>query len=67
MRPPAKSGTVIVGMIRTPGTEKTLGEELLAMTANNIPMGRLGDMRDISAGVLYLASPMGLPQASHTP
>jgi NAD(P)-dependent dehydrogenase (short-subunit alcohol dehydrogenase family) len=27
------------------------------MTAANIPMGRLGDVRDISACVVYLASP----------
>jgi 7-alpha-hydroxysteroid dehydrogenase len=57
LAPKVRINAVIVGMIRTPGTEKTLGEELLAMTADNIPMGRLGDMRDISAGVLYLASP----------
>jgi 7-alpha-hydroxysteroid dehydrogenase len=55
--PKIRVNGVIVGMIRTPGTEQTLGDEVLKMTASNIPMGRLGEVRDIAAGVVYLASP----------
>ena len=57
LAPKVRINTVIVGMIRTPGAKHTLGEEILNMAAANIPMGRLGDVRDISACVLYLASP----------
>ncbi|MGB8215406.1 MAG: glucose 1-dehydrogenase [Anaerolineales bacterium] len=44
--------------IRTPGTEKWLGnEEFHQSVLKRIPLGRLGDPKDVAAPVVFLASP----------
>ena len=55
--PKVRLNAIVVGQILTPGAQEVLGDELIAQASANIPMGRLGDVRDIAACALYLASP----------
>ncbi len=55
--PKVRVNAIVVGQILTPGAASVLSEEMLAQAAANIPMRRLGDVRDIAACALYLASP----------
>ena len=55
--PKVRVNAIVVGQILTPGAASVLSEERLAQAAANIPMRRLGDVRDIAACALYLASP----------
>jgi 7-alpha-hydroxysteroid dehydrogenase len=48
---------IVVGQIFTPGAAAVLSDDMLRQAAANIPMGRLGDVRDVAACALYLASP----------
>jgi 7-alpha-hydroxysteroid dehydrogenase len=55
--PKVRVNAIVVGQILTPGAASVLSEEMLAQAAGTIPMRRLGDVRDIAACALYLASP----------
>ena len=55
--PKIRLNAIVVGQVLTEGAQMTMGEELLAETASNIPLKRLGNVRDIAACALYLASP----------
>jgi 7-alpha-hydroxysteroid dehydrogenase len=55
--PKIRLNAIVVGQVLTEGAQITMGEELLAETASNIPLKRLGNVRDIAACALYLASP----------
>jgi 7-alpha-hydroxysteroid dehydrogenase len=55
--PKVRVNAIVVGQILTPGAASVLSKETLAQAAANIPMGRLGDVRDIAGCALYLASP----------
>jgi 7-alpha-hydroxysteroid dehydrogenase len=55
--PKVRVNAIVVGQILTPGATSVLSDEMIAQAARNIPMARLGDVRDIAACALYLASP----------
>ena len=55
--PRVRVNAIVVGQIRTPGAESVLTPDMIARAVSNIPMARLGDVRDIAACALYLASP----------
>ncbi len=55
--PRVRVNAIIVGQILTPGAATVLSAEMLELAAANTPMGRLGNVRDIAACALYLASP----------
>ncbi len=55
--PTVRVNAIVVGQILTPGANSVLSDEMIEQAAGNIPMGRLGDVRDISACAVYLASP----------
>jgi 7-alpha-hydroxysteroid dehydrogenase len=55
--PKVRVNAIVVGQILTPGATSVLSAEMIAQAARNIPMARLGDVRDIAACALYLASP----------
>jgi 7-alpha-hydroxysteroid dehydrogenase len=55
--PKVRVNAIVVGQILTPGASSVIPAEQLEQAARNIPMQRLGDVRDIAACALYLASP----------
>jgi 7-alpha-hydroxysteroid dehydrogenase len=55
--PKVRVNAIVVGQILTPGAQSVLSEDMIERAARNIPMARLGDVRDIAACALYLASP----------
>ena len=55
--PEVRVNGIVVGQIDTPGASAVITDELKQRAAKNIPMGRMGESRDIAACALYLASP----------
>jgi 7-alpha-hydroxysteroid dehydrogenase len=55
--PKVRVNAIVVGQIYTPGAASVISAEQFEEAARNIPMQRLGDVRDIAACALYLASP----------
>jgi 7-alpha-hydroxysteroid dehydrogenase len=55
--PKVRVNAIVVGQILTPGATSVLSADMIEQAARNIPMARLGDVRDIAACALYLASP----------
>jgi 7-alpha-hydroxysteroid dehydrogenase len=55
--PKVRVNAIVVGQILTPGASSVIAAEQLEQAARQIPMQRLGDVRDIAACALYLASP----------
>lgn len=55
--PKVRVNAIVVGQIMTPGAASVLSDEMLEEAARNIPMARLGDVRDIAACAVYLAAP----------
>lgn len=55
--PKVRINAIVVGQILTPGATSVLSEAMITQAEHNIPMARLGDVGDIAACALYLASP----------
>ncbi len=55
--PKVRINAIVVGQILTDGARSVLSAEMLEQAAHAIPMQRLGDVRDIAACTLFLASP----------
>jgi 7-alpha-hydroxysteroid dehydrogenase len=55
--PKVRVNAIVVGQILTDGARSVLSAERLEEAARAIPLGRLGDVRDIAACTLFLASP----------
>jgi 7-alpha-hydroxysteroid dehydrogenase len=55
--PKVRVNAIVVGQILTPGARSVLSDDMIEHAAHNIPMARLGDVRDVAACALYLAAP----------
>ncbi|NNE74521.1 MAG: glucose 1-dehydrogenase [Acidimicrobiales bacterium] len=57
LAPKVRVNAVAPGAIRTPALEGVLNDDLEKAMADGTPMKRIGEVDDIAAAVLYLASP----------